>query len=164
MTEVIDTPEDESIAAKYWHDLYKTTLKNAQDYAAKVGEDIGRLERELQISQGYGYEKGFLDGAQHQMKSSVDKAVNAMSQTEQEPVAWMTDYENIMHANDHARWGKFDGGKGFERFSDYVIPLYTAPPQRPWVGLTDEEALDCAGWSVSNIARNAEAKLKETNT
>ena len=79
MTEVIDTPEDESIAAKYWHDLYVTTLKNAQDYAAKVGEDIGRLERELQISQGYGYEKGFLDGAQHQMTSSVDKAVNAMS-------------------------------------------------------------------------------------
>ena len=35
---------------------------------------------------------------------------------------------------------------------------------REWVGLTDEEALDCAGWSVSNIARNAEAKLKEKNT
>lgn len=79
MTEVINTPEDESIAAKYWHDLYVTTLKNAQNYAAKVGEDIGRLERELQRGQGYGYEKGFLDGAQHQMKSSVDKAVNAMS-------------------------------------------------------------------------------------
>lgn len=93
-----------------------------------------------------------------------DEVLSLMHKTEQEPVAWMTDYENIMHANDHARWVKFDGGKGFERFSDYVIPLYTAPPQRPWVGLTDEEALDCAGWSVSNIARNAEAKLKEKNT
>lgn len=41
------------------------------------------------------------------------------------------------------------------------VPLYK---KRPWVGLTDEEALDCAGWSVSNIARNAEAKLKEKNT
>ena len=80
MTEVVNTLEDESIATKYWHDLYKTTLKNAQDYAAKVSEDIERLERELQISQGYGYEKGFLDGAQYQMESSVDKAVNAMSQ------------------------------------------------------------------------------------
>ena len=221
MTEVIDTPEDESIAAKYWHDLYVTTLKNAQDYAAKVGEDIGRLERELQIGQGYGYEKGFLDGAQHQMKSSVDKAVNAMSQPEPwllestqtlaktlarefypevtqweclndlagvisqidnmttglmrktEPVAWMTDYENIMHANDHARWVKFDGGKGFERFSDYVIPLYTAPPQRPWVGLTDEEIKEIwlAGidhgddWlDVRGLARAIEAKLKRRNT
>ena len=84
-----------------------------------------------------------------------------------EPVAWMTDYENIMHANDHARWVKFDGGKGFERFSDYVIPLYTAPPQRPWVGLTDEEI---NSWdlpdkpTVAQFARFVEAKLKEKNT
>ena len=47
------------------------------------------------------------------------------------PVAWMTDYGEIVHANDHARWVKFDGGKGFERFSDYVIPLYTTPPAQP---------------------------------
>ena len=31
------------------------------------------------------YERGFVDGAQHQMKSSVDKAVNRMAQTEHEP-------------------------------------------------------------------------------
>jgi hypothetical protein len=91
----------------------------------------------------------------------------------QEPVAWMTDYENIMHANDHARWVKFDGGKGFERFSDYVIPLYTAPPQRPWVGLTEEERdsitdevigwNSCVGWEYE-YACAIEAKLKEKNT
>ena len=49
----------------------------------------------------------------------------------------------------------------------YDIPQLqgvTTAPQREWVGLTDEEALDCQGWSVSNIARNAEAKLKEKNT
>jgi hypothetical protein len=54
----------------------------------------------------------------------------ALAQPEQSPVAWMTESENIMHASDHARWVKFDGGKGFERFSDYVIPLYTAPVKR----------------------------------
>ncbi len=31
------------------------------------------------------YERGFVDGAQHQMKSSVDKAVNRMAKTEHEP-------------------------------------------------------------------------------
>ena len=45
-----------------------------------------------------------------------------------------------------------------ERQTSRIVDLH------PWVGLTDEEALDCAGWSVSNIARNAEAKLKEKNT
>jgi hypothetical protein len=114
-TDSIKTVENEAAAAKYWHDMYVTTLKNAQDYAAKVGEDIGRLERELQISQGYGYEKGFLDGAQHQMKSSV----------------------------------------------------YTAPPQRPWVGLTDEEI---NSWdlpvlpTVAQFARFVETKLRSKNT
>lgn len=181
-----DTPE--SIAAKYWHDLYKTTLKNAQDYAAKVGEDIGRLERELQISQGYGYEKGFLDGAQHQMKSSVDKAVNAMSQTEQEPVAWMTineygEEDDIHYENPEGHlmdgwtykplyttppvapvqepleywtvaegWVKIDEvreqfdsvgcGTIYKIAGDDRVPLYTAPPQRPWVGLTKDEFID----------------------
>ena len=34
------------------------------------------------------YERGFIDGMQKQMQSSVDKAVNRMAQPEQEPVAW----------------------------------------------------------------------------
>jgi len=33
------------------------------------------------------YERGFIDGMQKQMQSSVDKAVNRMAQPEQEPVA-----------------------------------------------------------------------------
>ena len=49
---------------------------------------------------------------------------------------------------------------------DLMLAIQTARivDLHPWVGLTDEEALNCAGWSVSNIARNAEAKLKEKNT
>ena len=34
------------------------------------------------IDQGPDYERGFIDGMQHQMQSSVDKAVNAMSKPE----------------------------------------------------------------------------------
>jgi hypothetical protein len=48
------------------------------------------------------------------------------------------------------------------------IPLYPAPPQRNWQGLTDEE-IDKALWEnesnyLPDIIRIAEAKLKEKNT
>jgi hypothetical protein len=53
------------------------------------------------------------------------------------------------------------------------VPLYTAPPQRCWVGLTNEEkkkiatAAGCTedddGHIVTEIFRLAEAKLKEKN-
>jgi hypothetical protein len=46
------------------------------------------------------------------------------------------------------------------------IPLYTTPPQRTWVGLTDEDRLEFAkaqhGWEDLLIA--AEAKIKEKNS
>jgi hypothetical protein len=47
-----------------------------------------------------------------------------------------------------------------------VTPLYTAPPQREWQGLTDEEIkeiLDCGRPNLVNI-KKAEQKLKEKNT
>jgi hypothetical protein len=45
-------------------------------------------------------------------------------------------------------------------------PLYTAPPQREWQGLTDEEIkeiLDCGRPNLVNI-KKAEQKLKEKNS
>lgn len=57
-----------------------------------------------------------------------------------------------------------------------LIPLYTAPPQREWQGLTDEEIdkVTDSQWSRNNhkpiyaahraYARAIEAKLKEKNT
>ncbi len=54
--------------------------------------------------------------------------------------------------------------------SSLVVPLYTAPPQREWQGLTDEEIMSLLpgavrlppGWSET--VRAIEAKLKEKNT
>jgi hypothetical protein len=51
-------------------------------------------------------------------------------------------------------------------------PLYTAPPQREWQGLTDEEIMEMLDYgqygNVPQYARNfvdaIEAKLKEKNT
>ena len=77
------------------------------------------------------------------------------AQPEQEPVAWMVltqDDKKLM------LWGQekppiFDAPVK-------LIPLYTAPPKREWVGLTDEEIVAC-GWCDLRFARNIEAKLKE---
>jgi hypothetical protein len=45
------------------------------------------------------------------------------------------------------------------------VPLYTAPPQREWQSLTDEEKNEITwGKTVYEILDLAEAKLKEKNT
>ena len=46
-------------------------------------------------------------------------------------------------------------------------PLYTTPPQRTWIGLTDEDigmCLDAGDGSMSKIISFIEAKLKELNS
>ena len=62
-----------------------------------------------------------------------------------------------------------EGAKNF----GCTIPLYTTPPQRTWVGLTDEEIADCAEKMEASdptdsfwreFFRGIEAKLKEKNT
>jgi len=57
-----------------------------------------------------------------------------LAQPEQEPVAWIYEFYADM------------GHKGLafeEQRSAYNTPLYTAPPQRTWVGLTDEDLIEC---------------------
>ena len=52
---------------------------------------------------------------------------------------------------------------------NWVEPLYTAPPKREWVGLTDKEVWEAIkdvldGGGCLDLARALEAKLKEKNT
>jgi len=81
------------------------------------------------------------------------------TQPAQEPVAWITP----------------DGERFRIRFSAPTneVPLgwdalYTTPPQRPWVGLTDEEIIKIhdawTGKNIGFITGLVEAKLKEKNT
>ena len=64
----------------------------------------------------------------------------ALEKPEQEPVAWMTEDECDVYTRKQVN--------GY--FQHDHIPLYTTPPQRKWVGLTDEEiwkGLTDADWS-----------------
>ena len=90
----------------------------------------------------------------------------ALAQPEQEPVAWLyqTAYgDKFIHKKEQAAFHEPNGT---------FTPLYTAPPKREWVGLTDEEIKEIIGpWGDTPIKGytrqlfdKIEAKLKEKNT
>ena len=93
---------------------------------------------------------------------NADKCIRileaALAEPEQEPVAWYHNYFGVLEFSRHERVG----------FS----PLYTAPPRREWVGLTDEEIDEIgravigfnslSGWE-NEFGLTIEAKLKEKN-
>jgi len=98
------------------------------------------------------YERGFVDGAQHQMKTSVDKAVNKMAQRD-----WV-------ETNNQAC--------AILRQVHDMLALASYPPRKTWVGLTDDEIKEIVGsWGdtpvkgyTRNLMDQIETKLKEKNT
>jgi len=86
-------------------------------------------------------------------------------ETEQEPVAWLKTWSDgsltVLKTKSHA-------------FADHELePLYTAPPKREWVGLTDEEIQKVVSkkwwdwedlFDIEGFSRAIEAKLREKNT
>jgi hypothetical protein len=97
-----------------------------------------------------------------------------LAQPEQEPVAWFT--ENHREDKSATTYSK----KMSERWREKgwpVTPLYTAPPRREWVGLTEEERRGIREWRriqeelgpvwapmMLYLYEAIEAKLKEKNT
>jgi hypothetical protein len=78
-----------------------------------------------------------------------------VAKPEQEPIGWFL--------KDHLE-------TYMESYKDIegAIPLYTAPPRKPWVGLTNDEINDFSagchlGKSVQSAICQAAAKLKELN-
>ena len=76
----------------------------------------------------------------------------------QKPVAWWNGRRTA--------WFDFEVDRPLD---ECKIPLYTAPPQREWVGLTDEEIIyEWELWRASipryvGFAKGIEAKLKGKN-
>jgi len=93
------------------------------------------------------YPENFIDALRYHTAIS--------EQPEPEPVAWM--YNGNLHEFDPSDWAESE-----------VIPLYAAPPQREWQGLTDEDIRklsdDCAGVrDETEFIRAIEAALKAKN-
>jgi hypothetical protein len=123
---------------------------------------LGALQRFIK----YDYNETPFDGKDVEGAEAITAIKEALAQPEQEPVAW------------RAWVSKFPQGTG----SDWVYvtkpimkdsihnqPLYTTPPQRTWVSLTDEEAfkicVDCGCLSKDwwTLLDAIEAKLREKN-
>jgi len=83
-----------------------------------------------------------------------------------EPVAWISPTELLV-----MRGNALGGAKDWRlnvglKPEDGDVGLYTTPPQRTWVGLTDEEISELirATHNTGSLVRAIEAKLKEKNT
>ena len=119
---------------------------------------------DLILKQGPDYERGFVDGMQKQAQSSVDNAVNAMAQPQQEPVR----YEfQVRDGTWHPFLDKAHYENTVEDGAWPVRALYTSTPQRK--PLADEEITEVwrelksknEAWSDLDFARAIEAKLKD---
>ena len=147
-------------AIEYVHDTGDTQTFDmcyAKPAITAIKEALAQPERD--------YERGFIDGMQKQMQSSVDKAVNRMAQPDQKPVAYINIEERKLE------WAyKYMSWDTPTVVNLPKIPLYTTPPQRTWVGLTDDEICKLEGFydfmtkeEFFDAIRKVEAKLKEKN-
>ncbi len=86
----------------------------------------------------------------------------ALAQPEQEPVVWMYQDKSTHEVRFQKHMRDF-----VDHGATYETPLYTTPPQRTWVGLTDEDKAELdAKYGDDTLAHldAIEAKLKEKNT
>ena len=81
-----------------------------------------------------------------------------LTQPEQEPVAWM---------NEEMDYIFFDTERPEPFAFDFWKPLYTTPPQRPWVGLTEQQRNDIENDFEVVVSKHVfdaiEAKLRSKN-
>ena len=87
----------------------------------------------------------------------------------QEPVAWMFQHNETGRMSYVSNDGLHNPTTFIEMNPRYalVCPLYTTPPQRTWVGLTEEEVWEALGGIDCTrpmlIARAIETKLRSKN-
>jgi len=104
--------------------------------AATTAALVAEIKRLIDVVGGLVLQQG-----PEQAKSSVDKAVNAMAQPEQEPVAWMTINEYGEEDDIH-----YENPEGHLMEGWTYKPLYTHPPT---VFTTKENAIALAeSWNT----------------
>ena len=102
------------------------------------------------------------------ISDAITAVKKALAQPAQEPVAFAVVGEGKFGIYEIGKETETDLSvcKYWENRGYTLIPLYTTPPQRPWVGLTMEEFLyildNCR--TPSTYLSMVEAKLKEKNS
>ena len=111
-----------------------------------------------------GWHEGIkIDASDIMLLSEAAQAL-ALAQPAQEPVAWMYDW--FCDGKLITGWIAHSESEIPKSMALNIRPLYTTPPQRPWVDLTDEEFHDLQIENIDDPWANfkaIEAKLKEKN-
>jgi hypothetical protein len=143
--------------------LMESYDKGVADALAETKAALAQLAQEPWRESASDYERGFIDGMQKQMQSSVDKAVNRMAQPAQEPA---DDVRGFLAAR-LTCWHRLT-----EKESDELVALFEVKTQqRPWVDLTDED-INTLYWNrepfkrptLIQLANEIITKFKEKNT
>lgn len=145
----------------------KQETTNIERHEANVQNFLGAPQPEQEPVEWHEIvlnQKQFLD----KMESLLAKTA-APPQPQQEPVAWMdADGKTFPFVWNVNSLGVRQGSK---YLNESLTPLYTNPPQRTWVGLTDEEISKISQRlgidhddSWTDLKQAIEAKLKERNT
>ena len=155
-------------------ELFKMALDALEHFEDEYGWGMQqkKAQRNLQIrlAQPEPYPENFIDALRFdaaQSEPTIDgwPLYSGLPQPEPEPAA--TQYKYIdAHGKDYWTSEPWEGKK-----VEAVRYLYTAPPQREWVGLTDKDREWCDEHSHGNTSwakqkaygRAIEAKLKEKN-
>ena len=125
---------------------------------------------------GYKLKGGPVEALRQALAQPVDavnisqERVDKTAKDRHEPVAWIHD-----GGKGELWWyrsSKFDEEGNLIGDNPDDVPLYTAPPKREWVGLTDEEIHEVVSkkwwdwedaFDIEGFSRAIEAKLKEKN-
>jgi hypothetical protein len=100
----------------------------------------------------------YIGGVTERLRQAIEQA------EKQKPYAYIYETNGQFGVHQSLRHEQYNG-----RYPDKTIPVYTSPPKREWVGLTQED-IDIAfddtqeGGGFDDFARAIEAKLKEKNT
>ena len=113
------------------------------DYDALSQKQLASIKRDMRIS----------------LEDAAVRAtykVMAELETEQEPVATLDDLEQEIYENTRQFVSRDVMEWMLKRY-------YTTPPQRTWVGLTDDDEIPWDGVDAKSFAKAIEAKLKDKN-
>ena len=133
------------------------TITLTREEAQQVLDDLEALTAYIQ-----GIDKGIV------LKIQSIKTLRArLSAPEPEPLEYWNAVEGWVNLDEvRQHFDSVSCGTIYKKPGEGRQPLYTAPPQREWQGLTDEEIkdiLDCGNSNLVNI-KKAEQKLKDKNT
>ena len=91
----------------------------------------------------------------------------ALAQPQQEPLEYWNAVEGWVKIDEvRQHFDSVGCGTIYKTSGEDRVPIYTTPPQRTWVGLTDEEVGDLSDFAYANdeeFVRNVEKYLKEKN-